>query len=302
MSRARVMLVPETWGGSVEHYYHFLLGYLVPVVAWQARHPGTPVTVRSCGPLNAWWDLLGEDSDIEVVPAGTMLQRVAGRHQRMRLMRPLDNPRLLTDADIEHARARITRLAGVPRARAAGGILVIDRAPGHRFYSGDDPEVPTAGSERRSVPNMGEIVEALGGLGEVRVVDAAALTPREQVEAAAAATVLVGQHGAGLANALWLPPGAGVVEILPPMGSSVRDLFGYLARRQGLGYRAVPQADHHSAIDPEVVLTAAREVRAGAGRPVGRGAGPALERARTMAKVRIVRRPTVRWAVRLVKR
>ncbi len=50
---------------------------------------------------------------------------------------------------------------------------------------------------------------------ELQVVDFAELTFAQQVEAMARTAVLVGVHGAGLVNSLFLPKGSAVIELLP---------------------------------------------------------------------------------------
>ena len=59
--------------------------------------------------------------------------------------------------------------------------------------------------------------DVLRGLGvpSVSVVDFAGLTPTEQMRLASAADVVVMVHGGALANVLWLPRGAMLVDIYP---------------------------------------------------------------------------------------
>ena len=33
----QTMVVPAQWQGSVEHFYHFFLGYFMPLILWQER-------------------------------------------------------------------------------------------------------------------------------------------------------------------------------------------------------------------------------------------------------------------------
>ena len=48
-----------------------------------------------------------------------------------------------------------------------------------------------------------------------KVVDFAALSPRDQIKTAFQSDVLVGAHGAGLMNAMWMRPGSVMVEVMP---------------------------------------------------------------------------------------
>jgi hypothetical protein len=40
---AEPMLVPAQWQGSVEHFYHFFLGYFMPVVLWLHKNPAPSI-------------------------------------------------------------------------------------------------------------------------------------------------------------------------------------------------------------------------------------------------------------------
>src|SRR5262245_9534782 len=56
-SHHRLHLTISNVGGSVEHYHHFLLGFLVPLVLHRRSTWQNPsyeeVCVRSCGPMDA---------------------------------------------------------------------------------------------------------------------------------------------------------------------------------------------------------------------------------------------------------
>lgn len=66
----------------------------------------------------------------------------------------------------------------------------------------------------RTVSNEREVVALLAGRGFVTV-DPGELSVADQVRAFATAEVVVGAHGAALANLVFLPPGAAVVELFP---------------------------------------------------------------------------------------
>jgi hypothetical protein len=71
----------------------------------------------------------------------------------------------------------------------------------------------------RLVLNEEEVAEAMrtamGGRGTVTVVDMASLSFSEQTDLLARTTILVGIHGSGMTNLLFLPHGAVVVELFP---------------------------------------------------------------------------------------
>jgi capsular polysaccharide biosynthesis protein len=65
---------------------------------------------------------------------------------------------------------------------------------------------------RRVMVNEAELADALVRLG-FRVVVPSELTAREQIAAFSASRIIVAAHGAALANLVFAPPGAFVVEV-----------------------------------------------------------------------------------------
>lgn len=66
----------------------------------------------------------------------------------------------------------------------------------------------------------------------VSLVDLAPLSKREQIALAHSTDVWVGHHGAGMSHVMFLPPGAAVVEIVPPF--FVQRGFRWVARMRGV--------------------------------------------------------------------
>jgi hypothetical protein len=257
----RMMAVPANWQGSPEHFYHYLLGYFVPLVLWQERTGTMEVAVRDCGPMNAWFDLLRPGTDVELMPPGVMLERVLSHRQERVVLHDWDNPTRFHQRAL--ARVRSTILSRNHAADSGSGrtrITVLERRPNPDFFHSDAAETPGGGSAWRSVPNIDAIADALAPLGDVSIVDTAELSPHEQVTLINKTDLLVAQHGAGLSNMLWLPDGAGVVEMLPPLPQTINTIFSNLASALSVGYRSVPQADLHDSVDPDAVAAAARAV------------------------------------------
>ena len=99
------------------------------------------------------------------------------------------------------------------------------------------------------------------------------MTLYEQVAALRATTVLVGVHGSGLNNALYLRPGAAVLQIVP-FGLRYRGDFEGIATRNGVSYGELVLEDrrrsvfHWEFLDPER-LEAGRAAVLDAGSPPG---------------------------------
>lgn len=252
-----VMVVPAQWQGSVEHFYHFFLGYFMPLVVWQQRTGTTAFSVRDCGPMNPWFSLLRPDSELTYMPPGVMLQRVLTRRQTMQVLHGWDDPtRFHRQALDEFVSAVVPRVGESPADHDTSQrrITVLHRAPSPDFYLSAASETYSSGAAWRSLPNTEDIATQLERLGTVQLLDTAALSPAQQVSALAATDILVAQHGAGLANMVWMRRGSAVLEIKPPLPPTINEIFQNLAAARGLDHLASQQQDEHSAVDVSAIV------------------------------------------------
>jgi hypothetical protein len=250
-------LVPNQWSGSVQQYYHFLLGYLAPMQLWLDRADATQITVRDCGPMNRWFTALPDDVDVEIMQVGHFLHVFAGRLQPAKVLRGLDFPQEFNSRKLAHFRSLMLKNLNVedlPGSR----WTVIDRSVTDPFYSTAESEIDLAGAARRSVPNLRTWAESVKSEIPLDVFEATDLDIREQVSRFTKTAVLIGQHGAGLAHMVFMKPGGVVVEIHPPLPAEAIETFSLLAAACGHEYVRVPQSGVHVEID-EALLT--NEVR-----------------------------------------
>lgn len=261
--KPRVLLVPNQWDGSVQEYYHFLLGYLGPVLVWLERHPGAPIAMRDCGPMQPWIDTLLGKENLEILNPGAMLHLFASKRHRSRVLRGFDDPSHFDPSHLQAFRRIALARAGLSNSTHTTRITVIDRASSGDFNASPAAEVPASGAAVRSVPNLRDVVGAPGFLPASRsvdVVDAAHMEPVEQMRLFSSTSLLVGQHGAGLANMLWMPRGSAVVEILPPSPPWVAPIFSNLAAALGHRIVVVPQDDPHAPVDADALATAVQSL------------------------------------------
>lgn len=255
----RTALIPNQWSGSVQQYYHFLLGYLAPIMLWQQRHHVTHVTVRDCGPMNRWFQVLEGDLDVEVMNVGHFLHVYAGKLQPCVVLRGMDFPQEFDPRKIQLFRALMLRSAGLENLvdRPGDRTIVIDRMVTDPFYATSESEIDMAGAQRRSVPNLAQWAETSRERFALNIYDTTDLEVRDQVQLAAETRVLIGQHGAGLTNMVFMKPGGVVIEIHPPLPAEAVDTFALLARACGHTYVRVPQTGVHANVDPDVLTAEA---------------------------------------------
>jgi hypothetical protein len=169
------------------------------------------------------------------------------------------------------------------RAFAVRGLGLEAAASGRRIVT-----VIRRGSKRggrevtRRIANEEPLIEALraaDGCFEVRAVDFAEIEYVEQMRLVRESAVLIGVHGAGLTNVMWLPPSAAVVEIFPqppPQPTCFENIATWLGLRYAAWYRTeVPSSETRLgllvpefAVDVDAVVARVREV---AGRTAAAG-------------------------------
>lgn len=102
--------------------------------------------------------------------------------------------------------------------------------PGRRLFVG------RGNARKRRLAGEPELARALGAVG-FETLDAGALSVAGQAAAFAGARVVVGVHGAALANCVFLPPGALLVEILNAQRPQV--FYRDIAAAGGVRYHAL---------------------------------------------------------------
>lgn len=254
--RSRVLLIANHWDGSVQQFYHFLLGYLMPVAIWVRAHPGKAITLRGCGPMDPWLDLVAERVDLDVVPPGTALHMIVGDRMAHEILPGMDDPSSFDRESLLDGSEALRGLLQVPHGSdsATGRTIIIDRATSEDFYHGPASETHMSGGERRSTPNLAGLSDLIPGS---EVVDLARVAPRDQIRLMEGTTTLIGQHGAGLVHMLWMPQGSLIVEIAPPLPPEVVHLFERLAACLGHQYVRVAQESVHAEVNLAAVAASA---------------------------------------------
>lgn len=148
--------------------------------------------------------------------------------------------------------------ADIAALRRRLGLEGTSSSAKRRFY------ISRRDATKRRVANEAELLVELAEL-DFHLVVPGALSFREQVDAFAAAEVIVGPHGAGLANLLFARPSASVLE-LHHAGQRLRH-YARMAERSGVGYQHLPCAPDPGApqdmvVDVDAAVAMVRRVEA----------------------------------------
>jgi hypothetical protein len=248
----RTIILPWNTNGSVEHYYHFLLGYFLPLAIRCDKEGRTPFRVRDCGPMNRIFGEVAHDWMIEVMDPGEHLEESSLRSASYVV--GMDASTRYDPEKLRAAAAVVRDALGVAsNAEVCGNvarILVVSRGEPDPFYSVGSAEIATSGTDRRSIPNLSDVATALADLGIVTICALERATLAEQVQAFQAADIVVAQHGAALANLVWCRSGTGVVQVDP---TGTGHVFSRLSEALGCEHVLIVQESVHAPVDPTAV-------------------------------------------------
>lgn len=251
------LLLPVT-RGPIHGFYHFFTGYFVPILAFKIKKPEASVAVIDSTPLNHWFHLL-PGKPVEIVDSHRGL-KMAYQGRRLGVARGY-RVRAFTNWDKQtgFARNEFGSIADLSREffkemtntteTRTPKILVFGREytpPHYKKY------LPSRyGTAKRNIPNLRDIVNELSDEFDLEYVDPAEINPLELIKKCQNASVAIGQHGAAISNAFFLPRGSRVIEIgWPELADPTHlNMFGLLCEQLGLSWsRPIMQKDKFAAI------------------------------------------------------
>jgi len=265
MKPEKTHLTIHNKGGSVEHYYHFLLGFLLPLINYRyfLRADLGEVLVRSCGIM----DKLIEEMAIPGVA-------IADRNRHSKLAQDdspgytyetvdgFDSPLHNHARELHRCRTKILlrfHLYTQTKTHRKGStpkVLMINRMPSDSFYHTEQCEIKTSGNDRRSIPNFNELVSAMSDLSPT-VIALEGLSLKQQVGLFGEHDLIIAQHGASLANLVFCQRKTCVIEICPREKIHEfhvnGDIFADLASHMNLNFFRIEQGDSHASVDPDLL-------------------------------------------------
>jgi hypothetical protein len=275
----RVLARPHNFSGHLTHYHHFFGAVILPLLEWISvgiLSEGDLVVVPDCGPMNhefqQWAAILGLKS------ATAPLSMVATL-ERSSMLDVWDAPgydfsfredwyprKLVVDRVREHVFGRLGEAtsSGVASDPAQSRIVVIARAKPDPFYKSKRADTKSSGAQRRSIPNLEALVDALSQLTtNVRIAYLEQMTVVEKIALFRDVDLVIGQMGAGLNNALWMRPGSAMIEILSL--DSIRPnfaVFANICHRMDVRHRRVVQESNHAPVNLALIKGFAKDLLA----------------------------------------
>jgi len=236
---------PHGCRGFVKHYFHFVVDLLYPLFVASTYSPKKITYVlEDFGPLA---DVLREvfPGRIEIVEKFDSNQSATSAA----LIGMSPRASTLRKSDVERFRSYTKEVLNIGSSRVPNKVILIERTSAHPYFA-SLPVPRTSGTERRSIVNHAELREYF----EAHVSDQyeflnlrlEEISFRQQVEYFNEACLVIGQHGAGLVNSIWMPPGAVVVEFSSNRG---KDHFQRLSKFKDHKHLIFETTDLHASID-----------------------------------------------------
>lgn len=241
-----------TAGGSREHYFHFLLGYLLPIIHAQEAKRFDKFRVLDCGPL--------------MTPILTETLMRLGYHFSITPMLLTRNPVFVEPWDVhwENTAAVLRVVSKVsdawniydcvsgccPSSYESKNLLLVRSAP-HAYYQTDKAEIKNYGTDRREILNYSEIVSRLIEAGIVfSLYEPGAHCLGCQIQSFGRARNIFGMRGAEWANVIFARNAirACYLDHMPP---AVR--LTQLFERLGVSHHCIPVAMSKPVVDPSLV-------------------------------------------------
>jgi hypothetical protein len=257
-------LKPRKAPGSVEHFYHFVLEYLLPLFELELTKgvTGKGFIVRDCGPMNVWFDFAFGPDAFSTVSRESFSHLSSRRlwDKQIELDTFANRNGLTVDATRFKEVLAAFREKFVPTVISPDTVTVLDRRTPPSFYLDGRAEKPGGGSTRRSISNLDQLSHKISETMNVSLVDLGEMSPASQLKVISNTRVLVGQHGAGLVHSLFMNDDASVVEM--KLRES-QDHFQILNEGLGRSYRAFHLSEEHATLPPQLIAEIVDEVSAG---------------------------------------
>lgn len=237
--------------GSSDHYYHFLLGQLLPLIYTRyITKPNAPVIyVKSCGKMDTHINALNIPGVCIVSPKEHNKMRKKCEIECLKVegydIIPGNRDKILISKEILSAQFNLQNTIPIENK-----ILLINRLPPCEYYTTHVKEKSrVSGAYRRSIPNFNELVGELSFL-KPTVATLEDTTLESQAQLFNTHNIIVAQHGAALSNVIFCNPKTNIFEISP-----CRERCYQCLTNLSMGiYHRVNQLDDHHKIDTNQIF------------------------------------------------
>ena len=236
---------PQLCGGTIEHYYHFIFDLVMPLNALIRRLPSnTTFLLENFGVLtNRLEDLF---------PGRTHILNNSSVINNVKEISLLGmNPRCvhLQSRELEFFCFDVKHNLGIVHNPPRDQILLIERADSDPFYINSAIK-KGSGAKRRSILNHADvhfvIQKSIKDTYQFANLQLEKISFRQQIDHFNKSIIVFAQHGAGLANCIWMKPGSIVIEF---SNNASLDHFRTISRLKKHKYYLYKIQKEHTNID-----------------------------------------------------
>lgn len=241
-------VAPHGFSGHVEHYYHFVFDLILPLDSlFRKVSKDTVFAFEDFGPFSEQLQKL--------FPGRIVIEEASGKRRargKMDLigMNPLGV--VVKRNQIENLRHRVFKVLGLTDVPNWNKILLIERMPPSAYYI-ESANIKGGGSLRRSIVNHEDLKTSLSRMVKDQYafenIQLETLPFVEQVKLFSEAKVVIAQHGAGLANSIWMKPESVVLEL--NNDPFMRRHFSVISNLRKHSYHSYLLERRHAVIDIE---------------------------------------------------
>jgi len=249
--------------GSIQHFGHFMLGFLVPLIYERNKLKDEKIIIKSSDVL----DHLIEEfkfPNVEITKEVFVPDKI---------IKGYDEPRDFNKKIFREVRELVLEWFKIDNFDNTNKkILLINRSLPDPFYFTDKSDYPTlsSGTDRRSIPNFQEVASSIKNKYDHVVIETSLKDKSlvEQIQLFRSADLIIGQVGADLHNLLWAKDGAAVINIFPKtLGDEFSEImkakeeydwnrryYPHFCRCMGVRHFFFDQQSNHSKIEIEPLM------------------------------------------------
>jgi hypothetical protein len=197
---------------SHNNYYHFLIGYLLPVVDTLSNNIDKDIkyVVRDCGLMNTWFKKLKNFYNIEVMNSEQFLIESLKSKNKVTFDYYDDRPYFFDKPKIKEILEKLKMFYNIEITNKKNiGVLTRDFAKTNISLFTKNHNKP------RFIENTKDLIDSINNnIGTCIALDTSEDSCESVIKTYGNLKILIGQWGAGLTNMLWMPPNSTIIQII----------------------------------------------------------------------------------------
>jgi hypothetical protein len=226
-------LIPKH-DGSLDNYYHFLIGYLLPITEVLSKNTDKNIeyVVRDCGQMNVWFERLQVFYDIEIMGIEQFLGECLDSENKI-IFDYYDDPKFFNKRNMKEILKKLKWFYSRDTSNHNNeNVGVLTRS----FAKTNISLFTRINNKPRFMENSKDLIDRINeDVGSCAPIDTSEDSCESVINTYNNLKILIGQWGAGLTNMVWMPPNSTIIQVMSKDGLNAnlwencyRDLAKYL--------------------------------------------------------------------------